>query len=146
LHSVVKRFSRAWNRADLPGLARFFAEEGLLVMPLDGPAHPQVIHSRLGREHEPVRGTRLSAQIAAIDFPTENIAVVKGSYRITGVQARPRSRRTAAGPFIFRLERTPTAGRLRGRAAIELRKRTSLFATRTTNVFLSFQPRKARPG
>jgi hypothetical protein len=68
------------DRADLPVLAGFFAEEGLLVTPLDGPAHLQVIHSRLGREHEPVRGTRLSAQIAAIDFPTENIAVVEGSH------------------------------------------------------------------
>lgn len=106
LQTVVEGFSRAWNRGDLRALARFFAEEGLLVTPLDRDANRQVVHSRVGSEYEArLRGTRLSAQIAAIDFPTDNIAVLEGNYRITGVQAPPGSAKSVAGPFVFRLER-----------------------------------------
>jgi ketosteroid isomerase-like protein len=106
LQTLVESFARAWNRADLPALARLFAEEAVLLAPADSEPALQQDRNSLGLEQRGwLRGTRVSARIAAIDFPTENIAVLEGNYRLTGVRAGSAAARTFEGPLVFRLQR-----------------------------------------
>jgi hypothetical protein len=100
---AVDGLARAWNRAGAPALARFFTEEALLITPLGGGSTRQEIPAF--QHAARWRGTRFSSKAAVIDFPTANIGVVEGTYRIAGVQLGAGARRTVEGPFVFRLER-----------------------------------------
>lgn len=106
LQRLVEGFARAWNQADVPALTKYLDEEALLITPMGGGNNRQEIQNRIALEHEGrLRGTHLSPSVMAIDFPTDNIAVLEGSYKIAGVHLGLRLRRTLEGPIVFRFQR-----------------------------------------
>jgi hypothetical protein len=91
---------------DTAALAKSFGEQAVLITPVGGGTDRRSIQNRIAQEHEGrLRGTRLKPDIVAIDFPTDNIAVLEGNYQIAGVRVGLRSTRTLEGPFVVRFQR-----------------------------------------
>jgi ketosteroid isomerase-like protein len=108
VQTVVEDFARAWSARDRTALARLVAEAAVLTTPWEDESSGWQVN-RPGR----LRRLRLTAESAAIDFPTDNIAVVEGTYRIASIQ-RPGGKTIIAGPLLLRLERHGSQWKIAG--------------------------------
>jgi uncharacterized protein (TIGR02246 family) len=86
IHKVLDQFEAAWNRHDAAGLASLFAEDGDFVnvigMWVQGRA---AIAGVMERNHRTIfRESHLAQTGLAVRFPRPDVAVVHGTWDLTG--------------------------------------------------------------
>jgi uncharacterized protein (TIGR02246 family) len=105
IQDVVHSFVSAWNRSDAQAVAQLFSRDGTFVSPSGSKADSRAeIIKLLKKEHEETfKGTTLSMSIGAIQSAKDDVAVVDGTYELSGVDLFLGLTTTVTGPFIFRL-------------------------------------------
>jgi uncharacterized protein (TIGR02246 family) len=89
IRAIYKDFVETWNRHDPEALAKMWALDGDHVEPDGRHADGRdAIHELLTKQHSTVfKDTTLTLGIDDVWFVTENVALVDGTYEITGIVA-----------------------------------------------------------
>lgn len=89
IRALYKNFSETWNKHDAKALAEMWALDGDHVEPDGHHADGRdAIQDLLAKQHKSVfKTTQLALAIEDVWFMTENVALVDGTYSITGIVA-----------------------------------------------------------
>lgn len=102
---LLRSFVSAWNRNDAEAVAQLFLNDGKFISTSGSQAASRAeIIEVLRREHyETFTGTTLSMRLATIRSLNDAVAVVEGTYELSGVDIFLGLTTSVTGPFTFRL-------------------------------------------
>jgi uncharacterized protein (TIGR02246 family) len=84
IRAVEEAYDTAWSAGDASALAALFSADAVVVNPLGKVARGRTDIQRVLGEflRGPARGSRHSSMVTAVQFVTENVAVVDGEARL----------------------------------------------------------------